>query len=291
MPFHDGHLASARPPPIVAELFAPSGFFPSFDVDVTQSSDSSVARPILRVGARFSRALPILRGVRASLDRVLRPPVKGAGAETIRGAFFRSPARAIERCFAFPFAPPAGGASPSRELLLGGCDASVACRSKRRGVPFDTSRMLTSNLSPRLPGAAVPLGERRTHRASLGCDFVKPMSTTRFCARARARELSILFGCAAPLSDCGGRARGMSPSRFARRLAPAEEPCHLSSSLARLSRCASPPYGGVSSGPWRARKRRDEGAALVAETSSMGRDFPSEGHTRRRRWQRQSDGR
>jgi len=95
---------SLRPdhPPIVAELFAPSGFFPSFDVDVAQSSDTPVARPILRAGARFSRAMPILRGVRTSRDRVLRTPVKGSGPETIRGAFFRSPARAIERCFAFP---------------------------------------------------------------------------------------------------------------------------------------------------------------------------------------------
>lgn len=112
MPFHDGHLASARPPPIVAELFAPSGFFPSFDVDVTQSSDTPVARPILRAGARFSRAFPILRGVRTSLDRVLRLPVKGSGVETIRGAFLRSPARAIERCSAFPFCSPCRGRKP-----------------------------------------------------------------------------------------------------------------------------------------------------------------------------------
>lgn len=152
-----------------------------------------------------------------------------------------------------------GAMRPSRVVRSAG-----ACLATRPGCSPRT-------LAPATTALLFLSCERRTLRGSLGRDFVN-RSLQHDAAREHAYELSILSGCAAPLSECGGRARGMSPPRFARRLAPAEEPCRLSTSLARVSRCASPPYGSVSSGPWRAQKRRDEGAALVAETSSTGRD-------------------
>lgn len=96
MPFHDGHLASAESSPWRRGALRSVGGFPWFDVDATQSSDTSVARRSFAPVPVFW-AMPILRGVRTSLDRVLRTPVKGCGVETIRGAFLRLPARAIER--------------------------------------------------------------------------------------------------------------------------------------------------------------------------------------------------
>lgn len=270
MPFHDGHLASAGSSTVRRGALRSVGDFPWFDVDATQSSGSSVAR-------RSFAPVPLFMGepdlTRCSNEPRPRAPHPREGMRRRDDprrlpSVTRSSSRAS---FAFPRAPPAGRAPhhvtrcwvgamrPSRVVRSAG-----ACLATRPGCPPRT-------LAPACAALLFPSCEGRTLRASLGRDFVN-RSLQHDAAREHAYELSILSGCAAPLSECGGRARGMSPSRFARRLAPAEEPCRLSTSLARVSRCASPPYGSVSSGPWRAQKRRDEGAALVAETSSTGRD-------------------
>lgn len=96
MPFHDGHLASAESSTVRRGALRSVGVFPWFDVD--GSSPLAPLSPVRSFApVPVFRAIPILRGVRTSLDRVLRTPVKGCGVETIRGAFLRSPARALER--------------------------------------------------------------------------------------------------------------------------------------------------------------------------------------------------
>jgi len=91
MPFHDGHLASAESITVRRGVLHPVRVLPVGRRRCDRASDTSVARPLLRAGALIplSRERPILRGVRTSLDRVLRTPVKGCGVETIRGAFLR----------------------------------------------------------------------------------------------------------------------------------------------------------------------------------------------------------
>jgi len=169
--------------------------------------------------------MPILRGVRTSLDRVLRTPVKGYGVETIRGAFLRLPRSSYRASFAFPRAPPAGRAPHHvTSSWVGAMRPSLvvrsagACLATRPGCSPRT-------LAPACTALLFPSCERRTLRASLGCDFVKPISATRCCARARLRAVDPLRVCRPPFGVRWSCARDVAlevrtPARAGRRAMP-----------------------------------------------------------------------
>lgn len=109
MPFHDGHLASAGSSTVRRGALRSVGVFPWFDADVTQSSDSSVARPILRAGARLQGDPDLTRCSNEPRPRAPYPREGMRRRDDPRRlpSVTRSSYRAS---FAFPCAPPAGGA-------------------------------------------------------------------------------------------------------------------------------------------------------------------------------------